>query len=108
MFKKFLLVLITVVFTCSAMELEIGDAKQIFFDAYDTYFPSRPTTIKKSQTNKSKEKRVELRKYKINNCFLSFTSSSNINLNSSVRVLINVLSPQLPLTILLKKSELRI
>ena len=72
MFKKILVLFITISFACSALEIEIGEAKQTFFDEYDTYIPSRPIMAEKDQVSDSKVKNLKLLK-RFKACYVCYS-----------------------------------
>ena len=75
MLKKVLLIFITFLFTSSSLEIEILGAEQTFFDEYDTYIPSEPTTVNEIQVTDFKNKKFgAIEKMKFENKFLCFVS----------------------------------
>jgi len=107
--RKILIVIIAILFTCSALELELGEAKQTFFDAYDIYIPSKPIKVRKYQTSNSKAKSFKpIKKNESGNWFLNFGISFRTIIGPSDIAYYSLLSTHQHFAILLKKSELRI
>jgi len=109
MLQKFLLLLITSLYTYSALEIEIGEAKQTFCDEYDSYIPSKPTSLKKTQVSDYKGKNTKtVKRLKIENKLFYLNPVNKNYFESSELVYSTEQSPKPSRTILLQKTELRI
>jgi hypothetical protein len=109
MYKKLLIIFITTLFACSALEIEIGETKQTFFDEYDTYIPSNPTTVTKNQASVSKHKCLKtLKKPELKNWFLGINAFNKTEHQFSRLTYHAIQSSNPSLNILLQKRVLRI
>lgn len=107
MFKKVLIFFITIFFVCSALEIEIGEAKQTFFDTYDTYIPSRPIVAEKDQAPDSKARNLKrLKNFKAS--YVCFSFLSEVHSNYSDLLFKNIQSSHPPFPFATRKSVLRI